>query len=62
MSLFVFLMIFVCISMFISIFNNSFQYFRKHVNENHEIILFIWRKLQIWIGNTIVFCFIDLFI
>jgi len=50
-SLFIFLAVFVCMSMFLSIINTSFRRARENVNnDNHDMFLFIIEKFQRWIG------------
>jgi hypothetical protein len=53
-SLFIFLVVFVCMSMFISIIGDSFSTVRHNtLNEDREILTFIIRKFQRWTGKRI---------
>jgi hypothetical protein len=55
-SLFIFLVVFVCMSMFISIINNSFRTVRKNLlDENNEILSFMLRKFWLWTGKQTSF-------
>ena len=53
-SLFIFLVVFVCLSMFVAIINGSFRYVRDnmkhHENEDEEIFRFMYRKFRRWTG------------
>jgi hypothetical protein len=53
-SLFVFLVVFVCMSMFLTIINHSFRFVRDNAkydsNENQHTLSFMWNKFQQWIG------------
>ena len=49
-SLFIFLIIFVCLSVFISIINRSFHQAKEMKYENEEIYLFTWKRFTHWIG------------
>jgi polycystin 1L2 len=51
-SLFIFLVVFVCMSMFISIIRNSFCTVRHNAfNEDQEILAFMIHKFQRWTGE-----------
>jgi polycystin 1L2 len=52
-SLFIFLVVFICSSMFISIINSSFRHVRGNMNGNDEMILFMLTKFQRWIGMKV---------
>jgi Polycystin cation channel len=55
-SLFILLVVFVCMSMFISIINNSFRRARENLNDNdQEIFSFMMKKFQRWTGIRIKF-------
>jgi polycystin 2 len=49
-SLFIFFVVFVCMSMFFTIINNNFRRARENVNDNQEILSFMWNKFQRWTG------------
>ncbi len=53
-SLFIFLVVFVCMSMFITIINKHFrivrEYTKLHPNEDERIGIFMLRKFQNWTG------------
>ncbi|CAF3617738.1 unnamed protein product [Adineta steineri] len=50
-SLFIIFIVFICISMFISIINDSFRHVRKNIsNDNEDIFLFMGKKILYWIG------------
>ena len=52
-SLFIFLVVFVCMSMFLSIINDNFRRARKTINDgNQEIYSFIFEKLLRWTGES----------
>jgi len=52
-SLFIFLVVFICLSMFLSIINDSFRRARKNLNNNNdqEIYSFMFDKFLRWIGK-----------
>jgi hypothetical protein len=53
-SLFIFVVVFVCMSMFISIIRDSFSTVRHNtLNEDREILTFMIRKFQRWTGKRI---------
>ncbi len=54
-SLFIFLVVFVCMSMFLSIINESFRRARENVNDNQEIFSFMWNKFQRWTGWEFIY-------
>jgi hypothetical protein len=49
-SLFIIVVVFICMSMFISIINDSYHLAREHVNDNSEIFSFMFKKFLRWIG------------
>ena len=49
-SLFILLVVFVCLSMFLTIINDSFRHVREHVNDDEEIFSFMWKKFLRWTG------------
>ncbi|CAF4876237.1 unnamed protein product, partial [Rotaria sp. Silwood2] len=55
-SLFIFLAVFLCMSMFITIISDSFRIVRdnakNNLNENYQILLYMFRKFQQWLGKT----------
>ncbi|UJR16137.1 hypothetical protein I4U23_003048 [Adineta vaga] len=55
-SLFILLMVFVCLSMFITIINDSFRFARdnlhKHQTEDEQIIGYMIKKFRRWIGHS----------
>ena len=51
-SLFILIVVFVCMSMFLSIINGSFRRARDDIkNEDEEIFAFMFDKFQRWIGK-----------
>jgi len=54
-SLFIFIAVFVCMSMFLTIINESFQTTRNNIKlnqqQNEHIFSFMLHKLRQWIGN-----------
>jgi hypothetical protein len=51
LSLFISLVFFIFLSIFLSIINDSFRHAREDVkNENEEILSFMFRTLERWIG------------
>ncbi len=49
-SLFIFLVVFVCMSMFITIINDNFRRARENLYDDLEIFSFMLNKFQRWIG------------
>jgi ABC-type sugar transport system permease subunit len=51
-SLFIFLVVFICLSMFLSIINQNFRQARKNLNKNNgqQIYSFMFDRFQRWIG------------
>ena len=49
-SLFIILVVFICMNMFISIINDSFRRARENLHDNQEIFSFMMKKFQRWIG------------
>ncbi|CAF0987647.1 unnamed protein product [Adineta steineri] len=49
-SLYIILVVFVCMSMFITIINDSFRRARENVNDKQEIFSYMLNKFQRWIG------------
>jgi hypothetical protein len=62
-SLFIFLVVFVCMSMFVTIVIQSFRFVRDNIkvksNEDQQILSFMFYKFQRWMGIEHAF-FIDL--
>jgi hypothetical protein len=60
-TLFIFLVVFVCLRMFITIINDSFHFVRDHVphdeNEDEQIFTFMFHKFQRWIGMIFLYSF-----
>ena len=53
-SLFIVLVVFICMNMFISIVSDSFRTVRQHAhNDNNEIFTFILYKFQRWTGKRV---------
>jgi len=53
-SLFILLVVFICMKMFISIIIDSFRTVRQNVrNEDHEILAFMIHKFQRWTGDCL---------
>jgi len=55
-SLFIVLVVFICLSMFITIINKNFRFVRHHMkhhhqNEDEQIFRFMFRKFRRWIGR-----------
>jgi len=51
-SLFIFLVVFVCMSMFLSIITDNFRLARENSRKNkEEIFSFIWNRFQRWTGE-----------
>lgn len=51
-SLFIFLVVFVCMSMFLTIINDNFRFARNHsqFHDDDHIFSFMFHKFQSWIG------------
>ena len=49
-SLFILFVVFVCLSMFISIINDSFRRAKEDQNKDEDISLFIYKKITRWTG------------
>ncbi|CAF1416666.1 unnamed protein product [Rotaria sordida] len=49
-TLFIFLIVFICLSMFLSIINGSFRRARENKFEDHEIFSFMLKKFLYWTG------------
>jgi hypothetical protein len=51
-SLFIFLVVFICLSMFLSIINQNFRQTRKNINKDNDqqIYSFMFDRFQRWIG------------
>jgi hypothetical protein len=49
-SLFIFIVVFVCLSMFISIIIDSSRHVRANVNDDEEIFSLMWNKFCHWTG------------
>jgi hypothetical protein len=49
-SLFMLLVVFICLSMFLSIINDSFHLARQNVNDDPEIFTFMFKKFLRWTG------------
>jgi hypothetical protein len=62
-SLFIFLVVFVCLSMFLSIINQSFRFVRDNLkhdqNGDEQIFIFMLQKFRCWIG-MFIFTFLSL--
>jgi polycystin 1L2 len=60
-SLFIFIVVFICLSMFITIINHSFRFVRddikKHQYEDEQVFTFMIQKFRHWIGMTVLFFF-----
>jgi hypothetical protein len=54
-SIFIFLAVFICMTMFVSIIIRNFRIVRKNskvnINEDYEVLRFMFRKFQCWIGK-----------
>ena len=51
-SLFIFLVVFICLSMFLSIINDSFRRARNNITDNNQdIFSFMLNRFQRWIGK-----------
>lgn len=53
-SLFIFLVVFICLSMFISIMNNNFRHARRNVNDNEDMFFFMLKRMQRWMGKKVM--------
>ena len=51
LSLFTFLVVFVCLSMFLSIINKSFRHARKAIPDDQQMLAFMADKFLCWIGK-----------
>ena len=50
-SLFIILVVFICMSMFRSIINKNFRHARENLNDDHqEIFSYMINRFQYWIG------------
>ena len=49
-TLFIFIVVFVCMSMFLTIINDSFRHARENGNDHGEIFSFMWDRFQRWTG------------
>jgi len=57
-SLFIILVVFICMSMFLSIINRSFRRARQNINNyNEQVFSFMLNKFQRWIGTQIEISF-----
>jgi hypothetical protein len=61
-TLFIILVVFIWLSIFISIINDSFCRARENPNDNEEIVLIMFTKFQQWIGMKDKFSWIIRFI
>jgi hypothetical protein len=50
-SLFIILVVFICMSMFLSIINDSFHLARQNTNDDQEIVSFMFKKFLRWTGK-----------
>ncbi len=51
-GLFIFLVVFIFLSMFIAIINESFRYVRDNMkHQDEQIFIFMFRKFRRWIGK-----------
>ena len=62
-SLFIFVVVFVCIRMFVTIISDSFRIVRNNMkvnqNEDQEVLVYMFRKFQRWIGRIdYMICFL----
>ena len=52
-SLFIIIVVFICVNMFLSIINQNFRIVRKTVIDNeHEIFSFMLKRFQNWTGKN----------
>jgi hypothetical protein len=49
-SLFIFIVVFICLSMFISIIIDSSRHVRRNIDDDEEIFSFMWNKFSRWTG------------
>lgn len=54
-SLFVILVVFICLSMFVSIITDNFRSARRMKSNDDEIFLLIYQRFTRWIGNSTSF-------
>lgn len=54
-SLFIVIVVFVCFSMFISIINDGFKAARETVDDNEDLLHYIFRKFLNWTGKMNMF-------
>ena len=47
-SLFIFIIVFVCMSMFLTILNDNFRQARNNTKDEEEIFVFMWNRFQRW--------------
>jgi hypothetical protein len=52
-SLFIFIVVFICLSMFLSILNDNFRRERKKRQETEEILLSVVKRFLRWTGKNI---------
>jgi hypothetical protein len=50
-SLFIFIVVCVCLRMFISIIIDSFRHVRTNINDDEEIFSLMWNKFSHWTGS-----------
>ncbi len=54
-SLYIFVVVFICMSMFITIIRYNFRIVREklnsNLNEDYEVLIFMFRKFKCWIGK-----------
>lgn len=56
-SLFIFIVVFVCLSVFLTIINASFRYVRKYGNKNEDehMFFYIFEQVRCWLGKFELF-------
>ncbi len=54
-SLFIFIVVFVCMSMFLSIINQNFCQVRENINDDQEIYLFMFDRFLRWTGKRLIY-------
>jgi integral membrane sensor domain MASE1 len=54
-SIFILVVVFICLSMFLSILNDNFRRERKNRQEREEILSFAVKRFLRWTGNIILF-------
>ena len=59
-SLFILIVVFICMSMFLTIINESFRRAREGINKEQEIYAFMFQKFQLWTGKNRRFVFNDI--